>query len=422
MLIQFSVENFMSFKTKAILSLVPSTDKEHPENINVIDSYKATNLLAIYGANASGKSSLFMAMTCALNLIRISNYRQVNQPYLFETFKFDEKTKKSPAKFEFIFVAEDNNRYVYGFSADKNNIYEEYLYLYKSQRPSLIFERTEGNKYTYKSQKKTLEPLERFNAPNKLFLATATNWNTECTRIPFRWLTEGILTFTDAQQLQGRAIEAYKSEKKEAYIKFTEKLLAHADINISKLDFNIRKVKLEKSAETLTPQLVLGGQIIQQALPEFQEIIEVTTEHQIGKGNKKHIYKLGINEESLGTNQLFLFGPFLKDAFDKGKTIVIDEIDKSLHPIIVKAIINMFRDSSINTGGAQLIFTTHDTSLLTLSIFRRDQIYFTEKNSETGESDLYALDEFSVRKSDNIERDYLLGRYGAIPFVRGEEL
>ena len=267
-----------------------------------------------------------------------------------------------------------------------------------------------------------MEPLERFNAPNKLFLATATNWNTECTKIPFKWLTEGILTFTEALQLQGGAIESYKSEKKDEYIRFTEKLLAQADINISKLDFNIRKVKLDKSAEALTPQLVLGGQIIQQSFPEYQEIIEVTTEHQISKDNKKQTYKLGIHEESLGTNQLFLFGPFLKDAFDQGKTIVIDEIDKSLHPMIVKSIINMFRDRSINTGSTQLIFTTHDTSLLTLSIFRRDQIYFTEKNNETGESDLYALDEFSVRKTDNIERDYLLGRYGAIPYVLGEEL
>ena len=127
-------------------------------------------------------------------------------------------------------------------------------------------------------------------------------------------------------------------------------------------------------------------------------------------------------EESLGTNQLFILGPFLKDAFEKGLTIVIDEIDKSLHPFIVRYLINLFRNPEINKRGAQLIATTHETPLLSLDTFRRDQIYFTEKNVDTGITDLYSLDEFSVRKTDNIEKGYLLGRYGAIPYPYTEDI
>ena len=129
-----------------------------------------------------------------------------------------------------------------------------------------------------------------------------------------------------------------------------------------------------------------------------------------------------MGEESLGTNQLFILGPFLKDAFEKGMIVVVDEIDKSLHTFIVKHIINLFRDKAVNKAGAQLIFTTHDTSLLSLSTFRRDQVYFTEKDNKTGMSVLYSLDEYPVRKTDNIEKGYRLGRYGAIPYICGEEL
>ena len=422
MLIQFSVKNFMSFKDKTILALNPSTDAEHPENINSIKDYSATNLIAIYGANASGKTSLFKAMTVALNMLRNSNIMQVNQPISATSpFKFDSKTVEEPSEFEFIFVADDNNRYVYGFSADRLKITEEYLYQYKSQKPTLIFERS-GEKYEFKAQKSSLEPLVRFNTPNKLFLATATNWNTESTTIPYKWLSEKMVTFTDTQSLTDMALNLYKSDKRDEYLGFTEDLLQMADINISKINFKITKTKIEMPAGIAIPQMIVNGQQVPTVTAQEIEQIEVNTEHMIGEGDSKARYLLGLGEESLGTNQLFILGPFLKEAFEKGIAVVIDEIDKSLHTFIVKHIINMFRDKEINKAGAQLIFTTHDTSLLSLSTFRRDQIYFTEKNNKTGISDLYSLDELSVRKTDNIEKGYLLGRYGAIPYIRGEEL
>lgn len=421
MLIQFSVKNFMSFKEKVILALNPSaTDVEHPENINKNGNYSALNSIAIYGANASGKSGLFKAMTAALIMIKQSNYLQVNQPIInCVPFKFDENSVAEPSWFEFMFIADDGIKYIYGFAANQKKILEEYLYQYRSRRPTIIFER-EGDEYTFKSQKSILEPLVRFNTSNKLFLATATNWNTESTLIPYKWLSEKMISFTDAQSLTNLSIEYYRGEKKEEYIEFTENLLQQADINISKIDFKVKKERVNPIFNTPISPINNG-----QPLPTMQqeiEQIEIKTEHIIGEGDNLSNYSLNIAEESLGTNLLFILGPFFKDAFENGMTIVIDEIDKSLHTMIVKYIIDMFRDKETNKAGAQLIFTTHDTSLLSLFTFRRDQIYFTEKDNKTGISDLYSLDEFSVRKTENIERGYLLGRYGAIPYIRGEEL
>ncbi|WP_207649278.1 ATP-binding protein [Butyrivibrio fibrisolvens] len=412
----------MSFKEKAVLALNPSLDTDHPENINEKNGYSATNLIAIYGANASGKTSLFKAMTAAINMVRLSNIMQVNQSIgSVIPFKFDAKTVEEPSEFEFIFVADDDIRYVYGFAADSKRITEEYLYQYKSQRPTIIFERT-AEKYEFKGQKTILEPLVRFNTPNKLFLATATNWNTESTTVPYKWLSEKMVTFTDTQSLTDLALDLYKSEKKQDYISFTEGLLQSADINISKISIDVKKTKMQYPVGIQAPQVIINGQTLSAIAAQEIEQIEVNTEHIIGDGDDQTRYILGMGEESLGTNQLFILGPFLKDAFEKGIVVVVDEIDKSLHTFIVKHIINMFRDKEINKKGAQLIFTTHDTSLLSLATFRRDQVYFTEKNNKTGVSDLYSLDELSVRKTDNIEKGYLLGRYGAIPYIRGEEL
>ena len=128
-------------------------------------------------------------------------------------------------------------------------------------------------------------------------------------------------------------------------------------------------------------------------------------------------YDFDISEESLGTQAIFSFIPVIKDVVDNGKVLFVDELDRSLHPFIVKYIVELFNDPDLNDKNAQLIFNTHDTNLLDLELLRRDQIWFTEKNPTDGGSVLYSLDDFSVRKSENVEKGYLLGRYGAVPFL-----
>lgn len=135
------------------------------------------------------------------------------------------------------------------------------------------------------------------------------------------------------------------------------------------------------------------------------------------KGSENY---LTIDEESMGTQIIFAFIPFIKDAINNQKVIIVDELDKSMHPYLVELIVQMFNDKEINKNGAQLIFNTHDTNLLDLNILRRDQIWFTEKNNDTGISDLYTLSDFSVRKLENVEKGYLLGRYGAVPSIKND--
>ena len=418
MLLQFLVENYASIRDEVVLNLEPSVDKEHEENIVSKGKYKANKLVAIYGANASGKTGVYKAMTMALIILRASNIRQVNDSIPVTPFKFDEESVNKPTRFEFRFVAENGLKYIYGYSADKKKIHEEYLYCYKSSKPSLIFERSgEGYKFS-RSEKNLLEPLVRMNTENKLFLATATAWNVESTMIPYKWLAEGIDTYTNDDNIQNIALDMYRTNEEEN-VAFTRKILKQADINICDIHVKSKKIKNPQTKPILSG-IMIGKQLIQ---PQEHYEIEIIAGHTVKKkGKEEKKYTLGLNEESLGTQALFFLAPLLRQTFDEGKVLVIDEIDNSLHPFIIKFLINLFRNKDINKKGAQLVFTTHETTLLSLDTFRRDEVYFTEKDAETGVTDLYSLDEFAVRKDENIEKGYLLGRYGAIPYLHTEEL
>ncbi len=413
MLLQFSVENYTSIKNKCVLDLTPTVDKEHPENILMRGEQKALNVITVYGANASGKSNLFKAMTSALNIIRNSENTQINMLLPIMPFKFDGSSQTKPSSFEFTFVANDEKKYVYGFSATPEEITEEYLYCYNSAKPSVIFDFTykaELPEYKFsRSSKSELVPLLEKRTKNKLFISTATAWNATSTKVAFEWLATGVNTITNVNELSNVSLDKYRTDDSKEYIQFAKMLMKHADINISDFDINITETEVSPLS------FMINGQTI---TPAKNYNVEVLTSHLIKDENGQETkYKLNLQEESLGTNQLFLYAPLLKDIIDNGATLFVDELDKSLHPFIVKYIINMFRDESINKNGAQLIATTHETVLLSLDMLRRDQIYFTEKDSDTGITSLYSLNEFSVRKSDNVEKGYLLGRYGAIPLV-----
>ena len=420
MLVQFTVENFLSIRDKVYLSLEPSKDSEHPENLITKGDYKAVNSVAIYGANASGKSSLFKAITVALIMIRNSNNVQVTDKSPMTPFKFDFESRNKPTSFEFTFIAKDGRKYIYGFSATTEKVVEEYLYCYNTSKPTLLFDLNENEKPKFnRAYKVKLEAAYQMNTANKLFLATATTWNVECTKSPFEWLAESIDTFTDVMELGGVAFEKYRTDENRKYIEFTKNLLKQADINISSIEVDAKEVM---GGPALPFQIVVQGKIIPPNEGKHYDV-EITTGYTVVDENgEKTEFSLTLQEESIGTQLLFFYGPLLKDAFEKGKTIVLDEIDKSMHPSLVKFIMNLFRDPDVNKNGAQLIVTTHETGILSLDMFRRDQIYFTEKDSKSGVTDLYSLDEFSVRKTENIEKGYLMGRYGAIPFLQAGEV
>ena len=415
MLLQFKVKNFQSIKEEAILSMVPSSDKSHPENLAHEGKKDALKSAAIYGANAAGKSAVIRAFVAAIMVVRTSDTRNITQKIPgMVPFQFDEETAQGPCSFEFYFVAQNGVPYRYGFTADADCVHEEYLYYYASARPSRVFER--GDKFTYnQADESSFSKYEEKNTPNKLFLATATNWGNAKTAPAYQWLADSIDVYEPDFTMQTLALQAFEKDEQGELKQFTLSLLRQADINIDEIKVDIvplsnqaKELVFTDSAGNLVPQ----GQV---------KAVRIHAGHHVqSESGKEAQFFLDLNEESLGTKQLFWFSPILKEVFGKGKTMVIDELDRSLHPFLVQFLVELFHTPEINQTNAQLIFTTHDTTLLSLDTFRRDQIYFVEKDPHTAATELYSLDEFSVRKNENIEKGYLLGRYGAIPYLRPE--
>ena len=405
MILEFSVKNFLSLKEKVTFSMIANSNKELNDNYVEIGGNKVLKSAAIYGANASGKSNLFKILTLVVLMLRSSNSVDINAKLPLIPFKLDKGSVNKPSEFEIKFIL-DETRYVYGFIADKDKIYDEYLYYYPNGRETKIFDRTNINEYSYtQKDEKILREIETKNAQNKFFLATATNWNFDKTKAAYNFLTNGIGTCNNLEILKNMAYKMYETNPD--YLKdFAIDFLQKADFNIE--DYQISQIDVPGEFLTAIPEFIT------KTLPDKPKAYQVLFKH------KNSDNYLSIDEESLGTQMIFAFIPFLADSLKNKKVLIIDELDKSLHPFLVQYIVEIFNDAEINKNGSQLIFNTHDTNLLDLNILRRDQIWFTEKNSETGESDLYSLSDFSVRKQENVEKGYMLGRYGAVPFIKND--
>lgn len=396
MILEFSIENFYSFKDKVTFSMIGNHSETLSSNFNKINNYKVLKSAAIYGANATGKSNLFKVLEKVVMMLRNSNNMNYYDDLPIRTFAFDEKNKDKPSIFEIIFIF-NKIKYVYGFSATKEKIIEEYLYYYPNGKETKIFYRHK-NKYSFTARlNKDLSYIATKNAENKFFLATATNWNYDKTRPAYEFLTKHINICQDINDLEDYSLEKYLEDK--SIKQFALDFLQRADINIT--DYTIDRREIYKSWE----------QTYSRNYNNY--FYQVYFKH----NNSKET--LSLDEESLGTKIIFFLIPFLKDAINNKGILIIDELDKSLHPFLVEYIVSLFNSEDLNKNGSQLLFNTHDTNLLNLNVLRRDQIWFTEKKDD-GSSDLYSLSDFSIRQNENIEKGYMLGRYGAIPFITND--
>ena len=398
-----------------ILSLSTNKDNSHKENLLFYKNERILPSVAIYGANAAGKSNLHKAMRAAIRMIRSSNNLQIDQPLLITPFLLDENSRNNKTKFEFIYVY-NGIKYEYGFVLDTQYVWEEYLYEYRSSKPSMIFERSNINTYRFTSKSKPqLSKIVDKNTSNKLFLATATCWNSDLTKDAYMWFSNMVDTY-DSQNLEELMYKEFEKND-DSLNKFMLNLLQKVDINIT--NFNYEKNKQDANQMLMDIEDFINLRFKDSGILKQPKIM---TSHQVIENGKKQEYELNYFDESNGTKRLFTYGPVLKNALENGKTIIIDEIDNALHPAMTKSLIEMFQNPNINKKSAQLIFNTHEISLLDLNLFRRDQIYFVEKDNKTGVSDLYSLDDFSPRKSENIQKGYLQGRYGAMPAVNFKDI
>ncbi|RAL20900.1 ATP-binding protein [Lujinxingia litoralis] len=418
MLIEFRVSNYRSFRDENVFSLVAAgRDKTHPDNTIDDVAQKGFQLLrsaVIYGANASGKTNLLRALDFVQTAVTDSAKWQKGDPIEgIAPFRLDAELQSQPSRFEIVFV-QDGVRFEYGFVIDRQRVHEEWLFAYPKKVAQTWFQRDaslgeEGWTWgaNLKGQKKQIAELTRDNA---LFLSVAAQLNHEQLSPVFQWFQRQLRPLFDTNF--SPSLNSY-----------TTHVAAQSDEHRAKIamflrtaDFGIADIEISRQRfdETMLPQN-LPDDLKKKFLQEFKdaERLDIQTLHRTTEGKT---VSFSFDDESHGTRNFYgLTGPLL-DVLENGRILVVDELDTSLHPLLVRKIVELFHSPEFNTNNAQLIFNTHDTSLLDPSLFRRDQIWFTEKDRD-GASHLYPLSDFKPRKDEALERGYLAGRYRALPFI-----
>lgn len=408
MLIEFRVKNFASFQEEQVLSLVATKDKTYQDNNTF--SPPAQNPMqllkgvVIYGANASGKTNLIRAMEVMRRIVLMGLTKSMEEQFPIIPFLLGEQN--DIIEFEISFYVEEK-RYCYGFSLTQIQIIQEYLFVYETNRRQKWFKREwRGEEYVWEygpklsGNKKVWQESTRKDA---LFLTTAVQLNNQQFLPIKQWFQNFKITdnmWSDSFKL---SIDKSKTKQKEMI-----EMLKCADLDIQ--DFQIKEEDFD--LQTLPNHLpnFLKEMTIKEKLEGTK--MKVLFSHTTQDG-KEEFFDIG--QESSGTQKLFkLLGPWI-DALENGCIVVIDELNNHLHPYMTKFLVEMFFNPNINTKNAQLIFTTHETSILNQKLFRRDQVWFCEKYNKA--TQLYPLTDFKPRKESNLEDAYLSGRFGALPFL-----
>jgi len=425
-LIQFSVENYRSIRERQTLSMTASRYFKDLEDSNTFDSGlggdfpRLLRAAVIYGPNAAGKTTLVQAMNFVENLvIGSAKDMQANEKLDVEPFRLSATTRDQPSEFE-IAIVEGGVRYQFGFAATGNRIVEEWLFAYPNGHMQKWYHRVydaSSETYAYKFSPAFAGGRKRTDwkaqtRANALFLSTAVLLNNEQLKPVFDWFQTRVATLGRTEVF---ATAAYTSrvcledaEKRKRVVSF----LNLADLNIEDLTVATRTFSAEFLPSDMSP--ALRDDVVKQM--KDRTFHDVTFLHRDAESGEL----VGFDEdlESHGTRGLYAFaGPWL-DVLDNDRVLFVDELDTSLHPLIVHQLVRVLNRAN---SKAQLIFTTHDTSILSQRILRRDQIWFVDKGP-TKATKLYSLADFSVREQEAVEKGYLSGRYGAIPFLKDLEL
>ncbi len=416
MLIQFQVSNYRSIRVEQELNMLAGAGKELPGNACVSDFDANTRLLraaVVYGPNASGKSNLIKALKFMREFVLECSKRQQGDKIPTESFSLDQ-TK--PSKFVILFNKE-SVRYEYGFIINTEQVIEEWLFAYPLGRKQEWFYRQYDetkSDYHWKmsthfnsgEKSKENELLKSTTRSNELFLSHAIQLNNDQLKPIFDWFKEELMVILpDGNKYMDnqKSLNMFESDN--------AKLIQF----MKTADHNIKNIEIENL---------------------FSDNKELEMSKKIGKFSSDYFFKdmfdkiiqrkkilvarsgfsMDFQYESDGTKKWFSLAGHWLELLEKGGVLVVDELENSLHPLLVKSLISWICDPKINKKNAQLIFSTHSTSLLDNELLRRDQIYFVEKDEENA-TNLYSLVEFSPRQKENFEKGYLQGRYGALPYI-----
>jgi hypothetical protein len=425
MLIEFKAANFRSIREEQKFSLVAgNTDKslfacEIGCELPGLTGVKFLKGAAIYGANASGKSNILAAMRYMAGFVLFSATRmQPGDKTGAQPFKLDGPSAAKPSEFEITFVA-DGLRYLYGFAVTPRRVVEEYLVAYPKGMPQRWFHRTfnpTAQKYDWDKssasfkQDKSLQDKTR---ENSLYLSVGPQFNHPQLTPVFHWFNHR-LRFTC--QNPGSLWPASHTAEQIAQPARRDRLihlLRSANLGLTDAAVREREMPVEKLPQN-TPQ---SAPIKTEKKPDLEPVnhFEINLSHQAA-GLEPVAFDFD-DEESAGTRRFFtLIGPWL-EILDQGCIVFLDEIETSLHPNLVKALLSLVFSAEHNPKGAQIIFTTHNPIFLDHSFIRRDQVWFTEK-SPAGATHLYPLTDYEPRPDESLAKGYLAGRYGAVPFLK----
>jgi AAA15 family ATPase/GTPase len=421
MLIRFRFKNFKSFRDETDLSMVASADKAHLDTHTIsVPGFKHRLLRSavIYGANASGKTNVIEAFTFLRKFVSDSTKISEEAEIEIDPFALDDTFSDSEFEVDFI---HDGIRYCYGFQINSRQVISEWFYAYPKNRQQVWFERhfnQELQRYDWKFGKKFRDELTtsitHFTRPNVLFLSRAVDLNNQDLTLVARWF-DTILPLDGTVDYLGQIAARWAVESPE-FKKQIRELLTAADIGITDL-----KIVERQDFPPNLPAYLRSWLAIMISKPDGTNSYgyQVLTTHPAK--NEDGFVTFRLEDESRGTQRLFSLSSSWMSTLQLGHVLLVDELGSSLHPQLVRQLVDAFHDPTINTNGAQLIFNTHDTNLLDMGIFRRDQIWFTEKDAN-GVSHLYPLLDFKARNEDALEKRYLQGRYGGVPIFGSANL
>ncbi|MEH2265620.1 AAA family ATPase [Nostoc sp.] len=417
MLIEFSVGNYRSFKEQVTFSMVAANlvakDKKLDENnvFEIDNDLKLLKSAAIYGANASGKSNLATALNfMRWFMINSSKDTQSTEKIGVERFKLSTETEEKPSFFEIVFLM-NGKRYRYGFEATLDKVVSEWLFYVPKSKETKLFDRKLDKISVSKTYKG--DGIQQKTRQNALFLSVSAQFNVQIAEKILDWLanTVALISALNDTGYRGYTVSCLMdNENQDEILQLLKKLdLGFSDVMVEESE--ITADSLPKGLPDELKNLILKN--------GKGKLSSVQTIHQKfdGKGNyvSPEIFNLD-EQESEGTKKVFSLAGPLVDTLKNGNALIIDEFDARIHPLISRAIVELFNSNETNPNNAQLIFMTHDTNLLNNKLFRRDQIWFTEKN-RYGATDLYSLAEYKIPDDAPFESDYIQGRYGAIPYI-----
>ncbi|MEE1763812.1 AAA family ATPase [Streptomyces sp. SP18BB07] len=404
MLLSFRVANHGSLREPQELNLVPVYEDERP----------ALTVAAIYGANASGKSTVLDAYRFFLAAVEESQAQWLpDAPVERRPFLLDHDSRREPSRYA-VDVLVDQVRYVYGFAVSDRSVEEEWLYSYPRGRKRVLFERRAMDVTFGTTLSGERVAAERVMRPNSLYLsAAAQNAHVELSRV-WRAIKGAAVVSDDIRHAitQGGALLA------RVLAVFEEAGLARGADVLTAADLGVQGVR-ETSDEDPISKILRRHQDWENLSTDTRAAIgkKMAFVHTVGDEE----FLLPAQDESAGTKTWLNLMSWALMAVHQGQQLWIDEVDVSLHPLLTAKLLKLFQSPELNPRGAQLIFTTHSATLLGTmlgeEVLRRDQIWFVEKSAETGASELYPLSDFKPRKGENFERRYLAGSYGAVPVL-----